>query len=242
VLVSGPTSLVGRVLEAGAEVNVNGLTVELVDTVPLTARGEDGVEVRNVRMDPESVRVQVKIVQSTLRRQVPLQATYSGEPAAGFRVASVVSVPSATLMEGPIEVLQGLDSWVLPAIDVSGASETVQRSLRVTPPRGVTTPAILDVNVTIEIQPIVGTARFAVPIVLQGGPPTTRLTPAATLVTLAGSLATLNSLQPSDIKARVEVTTISPGTYQIAVKVDAPTNTRVVVVQPDTASVTIPAP
>ncbi len=241
VTVSGPTSLVARVLEAGAEVNVSGLTVELVDTVPLVARGEEGAEVRNVRIDPESVRVQVKIVQSTLRRQVPLQATYAGEPAAGFRVASVVSQPSATTMEGSIEVLQSLDSWVLPAVDITGANETVTRTLRVTPPRGVTTPASLDVSVTVEIQPIVGTARFAVPISLQGGPPSARLAPAATLVTLAGSLSTLNALQPGDIKARVDVTTIAPGVHQLPVIVDPPPNTRVVVVQPDTASVTIPA-
>lgn len=242
VLVSGPSSLVARVSEAVAEVNVSGLTVELVDSAALVARGEGGIDIRNVRIEPESVRIQVKIVQSTLRRQVPLQPTYSGEPATGYRVASVVSLPSAATLEGAIEALQDLDSWVLPAIDVAGASQTVQRSLRVTPPRGVASPATLDVNVTIEIQPIVGTARFAVPLTLVGGPPSARLSTAATLVTLAGSLPALNALAPSDIKARVEVSTISPGTYELTVKVDAPPNTRVVTMQPETVSVTIPGP
>lgn len=240
VTVSGATSLVERVMEAAAEVNVSGLTVELVDTVPLVARGDEGTVIPNVRLDPASVRVQVRIVQSTLRRQVPLQATYAGEPASGFRVASVSSQPSAATLEGSIEALQGLDSWVLPAVDVAGARETVTRTLRVAPPRGVTTPATLDVTVTVEIQPIVGTARFAVPIVMQGGSPSARLSPAATLVTLEGSLATLNTIQPSDIRARVEVGSGATGTQQLPVIVDPPANTRVVLVQPDTASVTIP--
>ncbi|MFN8639045.1 MAG: CdaR family protein [Dehalococcoidia bacterium] len=242
VLVSGPSSLVARVEEAAAEINVAGLTVELVDTATLVAHGEGGIEVKNVRMDPESVRVQVKIVQSTLRRQVPLQPTYAGEPANGYRVASVVSVPSAATLEGSIEALQGLDSWVLPAVDVAGANQPIQKTIRVTPPKGVATPAALDVSVTIDIQPIVGTARFAVPITLSGGPPSARLSTAATFVTLAGSLPALNDLAPADVKARVEMTAVTPGTYQLTVRVDAPPNTRVVLVQPDTVSVTIPGP
>ena len=170
----------------------------------------------------------------------PARASASSTALTAVGVAPIV--PSSPTPFTPSRLLrQGLDSWVLPAVDVAGANETVTRILRVTPPRGVTTPAVLDVTVTVEIQPIVGTARFAVPIVMQGGSPSARLSPAATLVTLAGSLSTLNAIQPSDIKARVEVGSGASGTQQLPVIVDPPANTRVVVVQPDTASVTIPA-
>ena len=64
----------------------------------------------------------------------------------------------------------------------------------------------------------------------------------AAFVTLAGNLTTLNQLQASDIRARVELTSVQPGSYDLPVRVEPPPNTRVVSVQPETASVTIPPP
>ena len=242
VFVTGPTSLVALVQDAAAEVTVTGLTVELVETAQLVARGEGGSPVRGVRLEPETARVRVQIVQSTLRRQVPLQPTYSGEPAAGYRVASVVALPSAVTLDGAIDALQGLDSLVLPAIDVSGAREAIVRTLRVAPPRGVASPELVEATVTVDIQPVVGTARFAVPVTLQGGPPSARLVDAAVLVAVTGPVPVLNTLTAADIRARAELTANAPGTYQVAVRVDVPANTRVVSVQPETVSVTIGGP
>jgi YbbR domain-containing protein len=242
VFVSGPSSLVALVQDAAAEVTVTGLTVELVETAQLVARGEGGAPVRGVRLEPGAARVRVQIVQSTLRRQVPLQPTYAGEPAAGYRVASVVALPSAVTLDGAIDALQGLDSLVLPAIDVSGAREPIVRTVRVAPPRGVASPEVVEATVTVDIQPVVGTARFAVPVTLQGGPANARLSDAAVLVSVSGPVPVLNTLAATDIRARVEMTAIAPGTYQLQVRVDVPANTRVVSVQPETVSVTIGGP
>jgi YbbR domain-containing protein len=243
VFVTGPTSLVGLVQDAAAEVTVTGLTVELVETAQLVARGEGGAPVRGVRLEPETARVRVQIVQSTLRRQVPLQPTYSGEPAAGYRVASVVALPSAVTMDGAIDALQGLDSLVLPAVDVSGARDSVVRTVRIAPPRGVASPEMVEATVTVDIQPVQGTVRVAVPVVLQGGPPSARLSgETAVVVTVAGSLPVLNALAASELQAVATLTANAPGTYQVQVRVTSPANTRVVSVQPETVSVTIGGP
>jgi YbbR domain-containing protein len=143
-------------------------------------------------------------------------------------------------MDGTIEALQGLDSLALPAIDVAGARETITRTVRIAPPRGVSSPEVVEAAVTIEIQPVQGTVRFAVPITIQGGPANARLNEAAVLVSIAGPLPVLNALTATDIRARVVLNATSPGTYPLAVRVEVPANTRVVSVQPETVSVTIP--
>ncbi|MSP22931.1 MAG: hypothetical protein EXR66_07980 [Dehalococcoidia bacterium] len=239
VFVTGPSSLVALVQDVAAEVTVTGLTVELVETAQLVARGEGGAPVRGVRLEPEAARVRVQIVQSTLRRQVPLQPTYSGEPAAGYRIANLVSFPSAVTLDGAIDVLQGLDSLVLPAVDVTGARESIVRTVRVAPPRGVASPESVEATVTVDIQPVVSTARFVIPVTLQGGPSSARLNEAAVLVSVTGPVPVVSTLAATDIRARAELTAIAPGTYQVHVKVDAPATTRVVSVQPETVSVTI---
>lgn len=242
VQVSGPSSLVALVKEVTAEVPVSGLTVDLVETAALTARSEQGGEIRGVRIEPASMRVQVKIVQSTLRRQIPLQATFSGEPATGYRIASISVSPTSMTIDGPIEVLQGLDAISLPAIDVVNARAPITRTIRVTPPAGATSPAPVDAVVTVDIQSIGATSSITVPLRVVGGTPSTRAAESAVQVQLSGPLGALNALSPADVRATLDVTTSEPGTYQLPVRVVAPAGIDVLTVQPATVSVTIPGP
>src|SRR5690606_30838090 len=116
VTVTGPESLVALVSEAAADVPVTGLTVGLEQTVALKPLGAGGAEIRGVRIDPATVRVNLAITQSTIVRTVPLTVEVVGSPAPGYRVSAVSTTPSAVQVQGPIQALQSVDAIALPSV------------------------------------------------------------------------------------------------------------------------------
>ncbi|MEZ4501480.1 MAG: CdaR family protein [Dehalococcoidia bacterium] len=243
-VVSGPASLVALVQEVAAEVTVTGLTVSLAETATLVPRGDNGVEIRGVRVEPPSTRVRVTVAQSQLTRQLPLHATFTGQPADGYRVASVAVDPASVTIDGPIDVLQSIDAIDLPAIDVTGATQSVTRTIEVELPAGATSPVSLSATVTILIEVIEGTAQFAVPVTVTGLPAGVEagLDAAAVVVQIAGPIPTLNLVTAESILVTLDASGIE-GTESRPVDVQVPAGVRLLAVQPESVSVTItPAP
>ena len=58
-------------------------------------------------------------------------------------------------------------------------------------------------------------------------------------VTLSGDLAVLNSVDPSDIEASVDVKDLGPGLYLVAVSVSPPTGTTIVSIEPPELGIAI---
>jgi YbbR domain-containing protein len=85
-------------------------------------------------------------------RRVPLLETPSGTPAAGYRITAVTIDPLFIDVSGSVDDLVNINSVVLPAIAVDGASGNMTRTVRVNNlPPNVTSPTS-SVSVTITIQ------------------------------------------------------------------------------------------
>lgn len=242
VRVSGPESLVALVREAVAEANVSGLTVPLRQTVDLSARGEAGGEIRGVRIDPPVLGVSVDVVQTTLSRTLPVEAPVEGEPAPGYHVVSVEVQPSTLVVQGTIELLQGLEVLSLPPTRIHGAvTGTTTRSVALALPPGVRSAGQTVATVRVTVAAIEGSLRLSIApeAVEVADGLRARFDEEAVFVLLEGAMSVLGKLDPTQVLVTVDASGQGAGTVVLDVTVDTPDGLSVVAVQPQTLSVTL---
>jgi YbbR domain-containing protein len=241
--VSGPKSLVALVSEVSATVNVTGLTTPLDQTIALTATADGGGEIRGVTIRPATAKVAIAVRQNILGRTLPLEVDLGGQPAPGYRITGVRVTPTSVRVEGPIDLLQGLDTLRLPRVDLSGQQADVRQTVRITTPEGMatTTPSAV---VEVTIAPIVGSTTLTLAPEVSGVRSgfLARVSPGSVTVTLEGPLARLNALQPNAVRATVDAAGLQPGTTDARVVVAAPDGVTVREVQPASVSVTLTRP
>lgn len=245
VEVSGPASLVSRVTEAAAAVNVTGLTVGLEQSVSVVPLAEGGGEIRGVTAEPETVQVSVSITQSTLTRTLPLEAQITGEPAPGYRISGVRVTPATVQVEGTIDVLQALDTLRLPNVDVGGQAADVKTTVLPAAPEGVTVvPGGTMVAVEVTIVPIAGSVALtlAPEVVNVRDGLVARVNPGSVTVIVDGPLPRLNTLPPGAVRATVDASNLGPGTTDVRVVTTLPDGVFIRQVQPATVSVTLTPP
>jgi YbbR domain-containing protein len=238
--VTGPKSLVSLVHQAAATVNVAGLTVGLDQTVPLTAVAEGGAEIRGVTVNPQNASVNVTVRQDSLARTLPLDVELTGQPAPGYRVTGVRVTPNSVRVEGPIDVLQGIDTLRLPRVDVSGQQADMRATVRLTPPEGMVT-AVTSAQVDVTIAPIAGSISLTV------APEVTnvrsgfvaRVTPGSVAVVLEGPLPRLNALPAGAVRATVDGAALNVGSTDARLLVTVPEGVTMREVQPAIVSVNV---
>jgi YbbR domain-containing protein len=241
VTVIGPESLVSRVNDAVADLNVTGLTLGVEQTVTLIPRGAGGGEIRGVTLDPPAMAVSVSIRESTLTRALSLRASTSGAPAPGYRVANLVVSPATLQVEGTLEALQSLEAVDLPAVGVTGELTDVTRAVTVELPEGVSTSSSRVVTVVVQIAPIEGTLTLSVAVagVNLGVGLVMETEPATVEVTISGPLPLLGELGPADLTATVDLAGLGVGEHMLEPSLVLPEGTALESLQPAEVFVTL---
>lgn len=241
VSVRGPESLVNRVSDAVADINITGLTLGVEQTVTLIPRGAGGGEIRGVQIDPPSQRVVVDIRQSTLVRSLPFRVSVEGVPAAGYRVINVAASPSTIIVEGSLEALQQIDSLDLAPVDISDELSQVQRALTVELPSGLTTQDRKIVTVIIQIAPIESemTLLLIPEVIGLGDGLTAKLESGPVEVIIAGALPLLNQITTRELMISLDATGLSAGEHKIAVDTKFPEGLVIRTLRPEAVSVTL---
>ncbi|HJC57208.1 MAG TPA: hypothetical protein H9700_07565 [Candidatus Eisenbergiella intestinipullorum] len=125
--ISGPESLVSQVDRAVVEANVDGLTESIAISEPIRLYDADGNEITSSRITKSvsSSNVSISILQT---KEIPVTASASGEPAAGYEATGEVScAPDRVTVAGKSSTLAGLEQITIPAeeLDLTGATEDV---------------------------------------------------------------------------------------------------------------------
>jgi len=124
VRISGPESLINQVAKATVEVDVTGFTSDIGTNLDIRLYDSEGKPVQDNRITQniKSVGVKVSIYQT---KEVPISFGVSGEPVAGYRVASE---PAGNIelirIAGKGNILRNITEIVIPdeAIDVTNQS------------------------------------------------------------------------------------------------------------------------
>ena len=244
VTVSGPESLVNRVDAAVADVNLTGVRVDISRSVDLRARDVSGGDIVGVTIDPQSVRVELKLVQREFSRGFVVSATVRGVPAEGYQVVSMQVEPALVAVSGTVEVLQSIEAVEgvrTEEVNIAEARSDVVRTVRLSLPEGARVSEPGDVTVRVRIEPARGQFSFSVVPQLSelaSGLEAT-LAENTVRVTLEGPVPTLTSLTAADISATLDVSGLSAGTYTVGVGVKVPAGTTLISTEPPALGVTL---
>lgn len=244
VVVSGPASVVGTVVAARASpvIQASGITVN--QDLPLTAIDRLGDPVSPVKLEPNTALVNIPVFSDRRSLVVPVSPVVTGTPAAGFEVAGVTVDPLVVTVEGDAERLAELDKVDTAAVSVSGASTTINATVELDLPDGVSPLDIDTVAVTVTFRPVTSTRNFETGVRYVGDEiglsysiPVDRV-----LLTIGGSVADLDKLVGATLVADLDVTGLEPGTTDVPVTIDLPAGLTLVSANPDAIPVTVTAP
>jgi YbbR domain-containing protein len=224
VLLTLPSGLMDAAITVRADVNIDNAESAVTKQVKLVALDQNGNEL-NVTINPPVVDVEVPITQPFKR--MPLQLKMTGEPAPGYSVSSFQPSVDQITVYGPQDLLNTLDFYEGPAVDLTGlnADKTFTLDIPLRPRISAVDPAKVEAKV--QIVPSVTKTLVGVPITIigQNGNFDTRIkTPesGALDINVVGAPSILEKLQPQDVQAIVDVSNLPPGEHTLTVNFNLP--------------------
>ena len=223
VNVVGPASIVERVHELRAEISLTNRRESIDQQVPLTPLDKDGNEVEGVQIAFEQVRVVVQITIGDFYRLVSVIPIIEGRDAleelGHYRVTNITYTPREVIVSSSDrEALDALPVFVeTTPLDISDQTENVERRLPLDLPLGVYLVGEQSVLVRVTIEPVFKSITVTREIEIQGlGQDLYVITSPSTVdIILTGPAATLDALQPEDVRVVVDLRDYDVGNYQI---------------------------
>jgi YbbR domain-containing protein len=217
--ISGPASSVDKVVEVRGEIEITGARQVVEEDVVLLAYDKDGLEVTQIQIDPNTVFVSVPIEQSDRYKLVSVIPNIVGSPAYGYRPKSIEAFPDLVQVTSsdPEAIAQLAGSVNTEAIDITDATETIERRVFLSLPAGFTIVGNQTILVKVTIEPIESTISFNLGVEIQGLDPTlaAELTPDSVIITLTGPLIILDQLQREDVHVVVNLLDFEEGSHVV---------------------------
>ena len=205
-----------------------------------------GEPVENVTFEPQSVEVVVPIKLLLNYKVVPLRVPVPGQPAPGYRVSAITYDPTnVTVCCRPdiLEPLQFIDT--LP-VNINGTTSTVVTQTElILPPEVELYPGQPRViSVTVNVEALVTTLQVSVAPSIEGIQAGTGfvVSPDRLDLVLAGTFDQLQRLNPSDVRAVVNLQERGPGTYTLRPQMVVPPGVTLQSADPEAVTITVLAP
>jgi YbbR domain-containing protein len=240
-VVSGPESVVRLVTATQARVVIQPSGIDVDQTVDLVAVDVRGDVQGPVDVEPSSVRVKIAVGSGLQRKSLPVNPIVTGTLASGFEIESITVSPPVALVEGDADALAALVRVDTDPVSVSGASTDQTRTVPLDLPAGVDSISGDSVTVTITLRPLAATRTFSAGIVLSGARDdrTYSLSTASVLVTVGGTVAALDALDPRALAVVADVDGLAPGSHKIKLKISLPADVKLVATSPPEVTVVV---
>lgn len=241
VEVTGPASIVDRVSEAQARMNIDASGIDINRTVDLLPVDSGGEPLSPVDLEPASVRVRLAIFTDRQTRSLPVRPIVIGNAAAGFEIASVSVDPLVVSVEGDVDNIAPLEFADTVPIAITGASSTVTLDAALQLPDGVQAPTLATVRVTVTLRPVTATRTFDAGLVLAGARADRAyvLSTDRVLVTIGGSVADLDRLSGSTFVMTLDVSGLDVGSHGVSATANLITGLTLIGASPNPITVTI---
>ena len=245
VVINGAESLVSQIDHIQATLDLTDARQNISASIPLQVVDVNGTVIRGVTVLPESVQVSLPIIQQGGYRDLAVKVMTVGNPASGYRPTSVAALPPiVTVYSANSDTIDSMPGYVETAsLDLSGAKEDIEKQLGIILPPGVTLIGDQFVTVKVGIAPIESSLPISYLQVGMIGLATglqAHLSPVTVDIILSGPSPVLDSLAFSDVHVQVDLTGLTPGTYQLTPKVSiVQQNVTVESILPQTVEVII---
>jgi len=223
--VSGPESLVSRVKEVSATLDINQAHENINRTVAVQAMDANEVAVNGITITPDSVVVTDQITQRGGYRNVVVKAVLVGQIAAGYRLTNItVSPPAVTVFSTDPTLVDKLPGYVeTTPINLNGTQDGLDLTLGLNLPNGVQVVGDQSIQVQVGVAAIEGSlsiTRLIVNLVGLTEGLNAQVSPETVDIIISGPLPILDTLTADKIKVSVDVTGQGPGTYQLVPRVE----------------------
>jgi YbbR domain-containing protein len=244
VVVSGPASVIGRVVAARASVVIQPSGIDVDQDIDLVAVDELGEAVGQVDIEPRTAHVTIPVFSDRETRTLPVNPVVTGDPVPGFEIAAVTVDPPVVLVEGDADQLAELVRVDTAPIPMTGVSADLTISVGLDLPTGILAVGEDRFSVTVTLRPVTATRTFSAGVRLIGAGRglSYELDADRILLTIGGSVADLDRLSGTALVVDLDVTGLGPGSETVPVRLDLPNGATLVSASPSTVGVTITGP
>ena len=151
ITIAGSSSRIAEANRAVISVNVAGKDKNFVEFDSVNVLDANGNTVTGLDVMPSQVKVNVHMKELTKLGNLPVKVETTGEPAKGYKVGKITINPPVATLTAPISYFEKNQALELPAIDVTGESDTVRKMVDVPVPEGGSTTTTKTM-VTVEIE------------------------------------------------------------------------------------------
>ena len=220
VVVAGPQSLVSRVTRVRVTVNLSGSRESVDQDIPAEPLDQNNNRVTGITVQPEATHVSLPISRQGGFRDMAVKVAVRGQVAPGYRLDSIsVFPPVVTVYSDNPDLVNTLPGVVeTQPVDLDGASSNVSLRVSLDLPQGISVAGQQTVLVQAAISPIQSSFTLAGQKVQVTGLPSNldaQISPSTVDVILAGPLPTLDILRRQDVQVTVDVSGLTPGSYQL---------------------------
>jgi len=220
VIVSGPESIVSRVVRVGASLDVSGIKSSLESTLTLKAYDQNGQVVPGVTLSQSAVKATQPVIQKGGYRDLAVKVVVSGKVAENYRLTSLlVNPPVVTVFSSDVSLVDSLPGFVETSeLNLDSVNADFETHLDLLIPEGVTLLGDQNVLVQVGISPIEGSLIInerPVTVVGLGVGYIATVSPITVDLYLSGPLPMLESLVTSEVLVSVDLTGLTAGTYQL---------------------------
>lgn len=199
----GPKSLINSLAEAFATIKLSGEVADFTKVVSPEALDEKGENIPGIDFLPSEVTAKISIVKSSNNKTVGIKVKTTGAPQSGYFISAISVNPVSVDVTGPKSVVDQAKYIETLPIDITGASKTVEKDVSLDVQNGIILQAgapskvhvkitFSDSSITKELVPTISIKNLSGYIVK--GYSTNQIK-----VTVAGTSAQINNLQPSGI-------------------------------------------
>lgn len=240
-VVSGPESVMARVVAVRADVLIQTSGIDIDQDVPLIPIDNLGNALSPLEVTPGTARVIIAVSSDLQSRTLPVNPIITGTPAAGFEIASVTVEPMVALVAGDADQLAELTQVDTDPIPMTGVSADKVVEVPLALPVGVSAVKDEPITVTIAIRPVTATRTFSAGLDLVGdrGDFEYALSVDRVLLTIGGSTADLDRLSGASLVATLDVAGLKAGVHEVPVTANLPAGTTLVAADPAKVTVTV---
>ncbi len=223
VSIAGAQSQVQKVKRVRIEIDLNGIRENFNQIVKVEVLDEDGQIVNGLTVTPDAVNVFLPVTQQGGYRDVAVKINVIGRVASGYRLTDLSVFPQViTVFSTNPELVSALPGVIeTQPLDLQNAQDDINTRLSLILPEGVSVIGEQTVLVQAGVLPIEGSVTLANELIeivgLENGL-TAVVSPLSIDVILSGPLPLLDTLTRHSIRATVDLTGLTEGTYQIVPK------------------------
>lgn len=220
VEISGAQSVIEKILEATATIQLSGETNQIEKTVPLLALDAQSEKIKNISFSPSEVKVTLPIVKAGTTKTVGIKTKLIGKVKTGYWISQINLNPSDVTIRGNSGVLRGIEYIESKNIDIEGVSADFSQTVDLDLPSGVSlVGATGRVRVEIKISAVGSEKEIIAGLIynnLASNLKVNSVDPAVVKVIVAGPTDILNNLSSDNVRINFDLSSYnSAGSYSI---------------------------